>query len=88
MERIMNNSRRGGRVRLRPGLEALEDKCLLSQGTLGHLPRHAIEVHSLKAAQARPTPTPVAHAQKAKHALKTIAQRPRTIRWPGFSRAT
>jgi hypothetical protein len=73
MERIMNNSRRLGRVRLRPGLDELEDRCLLSQGTLGHPPMHAIEAHSLKAGQVRLTPTPIALAQIAKHALKPIA---------------
>jgi hypothetical protein len=59
----MDNSRRARRVRLRPGLDELEDKCLLSQGTLGHLPRPAVEVHIMKAAHAQHTHKP--HAPKA-----------------------
>ena len=63
----MNNSRRARRVRLRPGLDALEDKCLLSPGALGHLPRPAVEVHTLEAGRARHAPKPNAHTHRAKH---------------------
>src|SRR6266478_5674985 len=71
----MNKSRRARSVWLWPGLDALEDKCLLSPGTLGHLPRPAVEVHTLKAEQAKHTPKPLAHAHahKAKHTPEPLA---------------
>src|SRR4051794_18242519 len=69
----MSNSRRACRVRLQPGLDVLEDRCLLSSGTVSHHPRHAIEVQALKAAQARHTPKPAAHVQKARHAPRPAA---------------
>src|SRR5262245_55642113 len=78
----MNDSRRARRVRLWPGLDELEDKCLLSPGTLGHLPKPAIEVQTLKAAQAKHAPKFHAHALKAKHAPKLHAHAPKAKHTP------
>ncbi len=69
----MNNSRRDRRLRLWTSPDELEDKCLLSPGTLSHLPRPAVEVHSLKGALAEQTPKPDAHAHKANHTAKLKA---------------
>ncbi len=63
----MNNSRRGRRIRLWPGLDELEDKCLLSPGTLGHLPRHDVEVHALQVAQNKHAAKPSARADGQAH---------------------
>ena len=66
----MNNSRCARRVRLWPGPDELEDRCLLSSATLDHLPRPAVEVHTLKSTQTKHTPKHNAHALEAKHNSK------------------
>ncbi len=78
----MNISRRGRRIRLWPGLDALEDKCLLSPGTLGHLPRHDVEVHALKVAQNKHAAKPSAHAPMAKHTTKPKVHAPKAKHTP------
>ena len=78
----MNNSRRARRIRLWPGLDELEDKCLLSPGTLGHLPRHAVEVHTLQVAQTKHAAKPSAHAPMAKHTTKPNVHAPKAKHTP------
>ena len=79
-EHVINISRHARRVRLWPSLDALEDKCLLSSGTLGELPRATVEVHTLNADQAKHTPKPDAHAHKTSTPPSPMSMptRPRT----------